>query len=361
MRVRGHTLVWHDADSGLGLQRRERRAADADAREQGAAARSVSRTTSARSSRISAADVVRLGRGQRGRSIQTSPTASAAARGSTSSGRSSSTARSSVAREVAPNAKLYINDFSTTNPTKRQFLVRARRDLKSRGVPIDGVGHQMHNNVDFPSGQAIVERINLFHGLGVEERDHRAGRQHLQRTRSPARSPTTSTFPAERFVLQGYRYRTSSRRSSSCTGKIKSRHLLGSGRRPHLARVERLASTRRCCSTSPCKKKHAYWGIVDPLQLPGADLSTTLTATSPSVAAGQARRAALSPSRTTVTKTQRRTSRPTTICRPRRFARRARCPRAPCSSRCRRRPGGRARRPHPAAAGRSIARSIRSP
>ena len=25
--------------------------------------------------------------------------------------------------------------------------------MKSRGVPIDGVGHQMHNNVDFPSGR----------------------------------------------------------------------------------------------------------------------------------------------------------------------------------------------------------------
>ena len=40
--------------------------------------------------------------------------------------------------------------------------------MKSRGVPIDGVGHQMHNNVDFPSGQAIVNAIDTIHALGVD-------------------------------------------------------------------------------------------------------------------------------------------------------------------------------------------------
>src|SRR6185369_6506822 len=36
------------------------------------------------------------------------------------------------------------------------------------------------------------------------------------------------------------------------------------------------------------KKKHAYWAFVDPLQLPGADLSTALTAAPTTVPAGQA-------------------------------------------------------------------------
>jgi endo-1,4-beta-xylanase len=73
-----------------------------------------------------------------------------------------------VAREVAPNARLYINDFDTTNATKRAFLFNLISDLKSRGVPIDGIGHQMHNNVDFPSGQAIIDTINMFSGLGMD-------------------------------------------------------------------------------------------------------------------------------------------------------------------------------------------------
>ena len=72
------------------------------------------------------------------------------------------------AREFAPNAKLYINDFSTTDAPKRQFLYNLIVDLQSRGIPIDGIGHQMHNNVDFPSGQAIIDTINMFHDLGID-------------------------------------------------------------------------------------------------------------------------------------------------------------------------------------------------
>ena len=36
------------------------------------------------------------------------------------------------------------------------------------------------------------------------------------------------------------------------------------------------------------KKKHAYWAVVDPLQFPGADLSTAMTAAPMTVPAGQA-------------------------------------------------------------------------
>ena len=63
-----------------------------------------------------------------------------------------------VAREFAPNARLYINDFDTTNPTKRQFLRNLIVNLQSRGIPIDGIGHQMHNNVDFPSDSRLSIR-----------------------------------------------------------------------------------------------------------------------------------------------------------------------------------------------------------
>src|SRR5262249_8013227 len=42
-----------------------------------------------------------------------------------------------IARDAAPNAKLYINDFDTTNSTKRAFLLALIQDFKNRGVPID--------------------------------------------------------------------------------------------------------------------------------------------------------------------------------------------------------------------------------
>jgi beta-glucosidase len=73
-----------------------------------------------------------------------------------------------IAHEVAPQAKLFINDYDTTDPRKRRFLYNLVHDLRRRGVPVDGVGHQMHSNVNQPSAAAIVETINMFSGLGVD-------------------------------------------------------------------------------------------------------------------------------------------------------------------------------------------------
>ncbi len=75
-----------------------------------------------------------------------------------------------VAHEVAPDAKLYVNDFSTTDPAKRTFLLNLIAGLQSRGVPVDGIGHQMHNNVDFPSAEAVLETVNRFAALGSTTR-----------------------------------------------------------------------------------------------------------------------------------------------------------------------------------------------
>jgi endo-1,4-beta-xylanase len=74
-----------------------------------------------------------------------------------------------IAREVAPKAKLFINDYDTTDPVKRQFLFNLVRDLKRRGVPVDGVGHQMHINIDCPSVADFVETVNMFAQLGVDQ------------------------------------------------------------------------------------------------------------------------------------------------------------------------------------------------
>lgn len=73
-----------------------------------------------------------------------------------------------VAHEVAPKAKLFINDYDSTDPVKRQYLLNLVRDLKRRGVPVDGMGHQMHTNVDCPAVSDFIETVNLFSALGVE-------------------------------------------------------------------------------------------------------------------------------------------------------------------------------------------------
>jgi endo-1,4-beta-xylanase len=72
-----------------------------------------------------------------------------------------------VARQVAPNAKLYINDFNTNVPAKRDKLFALVQQLKAEGVPVDGVGHQMHSNVDWPSAADTDAMIAKFIPLGV--------------------------------------------------------------------------------------------------------------------------------------------------------------------------------------------------
>jgi endo-1,4-beta-xylanase len=74
-----------------------------------------------------------------------------------------------AAREAAgEDAKLIINDFNTNMPKKRDILLRLVQDLLAQGVPIDGVGHQTHVNVEWPSGVEIVASIRAFSALGLD-------------------------------------------------------------------------------------------------------------------------------------------------------------------------------------------------
>ena len=58
------------------------------------------------------------------------------------------------AREVDPGATLMINDFDNEQIglTRSDFEYQLVSDLKDKGIPIDGVGFQMHNYID-PDGK----------------------------------------------------------------------------------------------------------------------------------------------------------------------------------------------------------------
>jgi endo-1,4-beta-xylanase len=49
-----------------------------------------------------------------------------------------------AARKADPNVRLFINDYNTELPAKRARLLQVVKDLQDRGIPVDGVGHQMH-------------------------------------------------------------------------------------------------------------------------------------------------------------------------------------------------------------------------
>ena len=137
-----------------------------------------------------------------------------------------------AAREFAPTAKLHYNDFSTTDTTKLAFIAALVSGMKSRGVPIDGVGHQMHNNVDFPSGAAVTNALNTIHALGVENAVTELD-VSVYSNSFPGPVIDYTNIPADRFVLQGYRYRTffEAFKQAATEGKLKTVTTLGQVRR----------------------------------------------------------------------------------------------------------------------------------
>lgn len=73
------------------------------------------------------------------------------------------------AKQTDPNAILILNDFD--NETKNSIsnsMFEYIKAARGRGVPIDGIGMQLHINATHPPEKtAVVENINRFGGIGV--------------------------------------------------------------------------------------------------------------------------------------------------------------------------------------------------
>ena len=73
-----------------------------------------------------------------------------------------------AARAADPDALLFLNDYETENPIKRAWFIEIAQRLIDRGVPIDGVGHQMHLQPNSTAAEvlaAIDDVDNQFLGL----------------------------------------------------------------------------------------------------------------------------------------------------------------------------------------------------
>jgi endo-1,4-beta-xylanase len=72
------------------------------------------------------------------------------------------------AREAAPKAELYYNDYNLEIPRKRENCLKLVKGMLERGVPIDGVGTQSHFQLGFPSLENIEATIEEFSALGLK-------------------------------------------------------------------------------------------------------------------------------------------------------------------------------------------------
>ena len=71
------------------------------------------------------------------------------------------------AREADPNVKLFYNDYNVVIQTKRQAIINMANTFIAEGVPIDGIGMQMHINFDWPSASDISNAINEVANTGL--------------------------------------------------------------------------------------------------------------------------------------------------------------------------------------------------
>lgn len=187
-----------------------------------------------------------------------------------------------AARQYAPaGTQLFINDYSTTDPKRLACLIGVVADLRLRHIPIDGVGHEMHNNINYPSTAAMVNAINwvalLFPGIHqqITEMDvsvYNAG------DNTSNYGANGGTVPPPVLAEQGWLYAQYFSALRQLKGKLDAVTFWG------------MADDDTWLDSFPINRldmplpfdtqlqaKPAYWGIVDPTQLPGYGLSFAVT------------------------------------------------------------------------------------
>ncbi|MDQ1003421.1 endo-1,4-beta-xylanase [Neobacillus niacini] len=110
-----------------------------------------------------------------------------------------------AAREAGgDDIKLYINDYNTEVEPKRSSLYNLVKGLLDQGVSIDGVGHQSHIQIGWPSEADIEKSITMFADLGL---DNQITELDVSMYGWPVRAyPTYDSIPEQKFIDQADRY-----------------------------------------------------------------------------------------------------------------------------------------------------------
>lgn len=72
------------------------------------------------------------------------------------------------AHEADPDAQLHYNDYSLENKPKRDGAIALIKRLKAEGIPVNAIGLQGHDKLDWPTPAQEDETIAAFAQLGVK-------------------------------------------------------------------------------------------------------------------------------------------------------------------------------------------------
>ncbi len=191
-----------------------------------------------------------------------------------------------AAKEYAPaGTKLFLNDYSTTNPARLACLVSVLHELRERGVPVDAVGHEMHNAINYPTPESMVQAIDTVHDE-FPELDQQV--TELDMSVYNAGDDTSNygnNIPPSVLAEQGWLYKKYFDAFRHLKGKISAVTFWGMADDDTWLDSFPVARTDYPLPFNmQLQAKPAYWGIVDPTQLPGYGLkfSSTNTWTGPS-------------------------------------------------------------------------------
>jgi endo-1,4-beta-xylanase len=179
-----------------------------------------------------------------------------------------------AARQYAPaGTKLFINDYSTADPNRLACLVKVVRDLRSRGIPLDGIGHEMHNAINYPSVSAMENAINTVHRAFPDIEQQITELDVSVYNAGDVTSNYGLNIPPAVLAEQGWLYQSYFDLFRRLSGKISAVTIWG------------MADDDTWLDSFPVSRtdyplpfdmnlqaKPAYWGIVDKTKLPGYGL-----------------------------------------------------------------------------------------
>ncbi|WP_336790430.1 endo-1,4-beta-xylanase [Paenibacillus sp. MMO-177] len=186
------------------------------------------------------------------------------------------------AHEADPNAKLFINDYNTNMPEKRQDLHDLIKRLKDKGIPVDGVGHQTHIGIESPQVQELDDMIQAFTDLNIEQQI-----TELDMSVYTNDNDAYDTFPLELQIKQAKRYKEIFDVFRKHADQLTAVIFWG---KDDLNTWLRTFPVNRnnwpLLFDERLQAKYAYWALVDPSKLP-VDIQQTTAANASAVIDGK--------------------------------------------------------------------------
>ncbi|MCC3378196.1 endo-1,4-beta-xylanase [Paenibacillus farraposensis] len=160
------------------------------------------------------------------------------------------------AHKANPNIKLFLNEYSLENRVKNQGIYNLAKKLVEKGVPIDGIGNQLHINLDTPSIEEMRAVIDQYAELGLEYQV-----TELDITTQGHKDENTLT-------KQGYRYKALFEmfKEEAAKGKLTGVTFWGLAD-DHNYQNTLIPDSTPLLFDEKLQAKPAYWGIVDPGKL----------------------------------------------------------------------------------------------